>query len=141
MTATKATIGYGSLFQTNQGGSPNDWTALAEVVSVNFPPLTVDVIDAGHEAMPGEYREVLTGIRTAGDVTVVCNFQPVTLQSLFNELNSMLLRQRRLVFPNGTSIVFNAYLISLESGLAAGDVVQATAHFRVTGAPGPLTVV
>jgi hypothetical protein len=141
MTRTLAIIGYGSLFQTNQGGSPDNWSATAEVNSITLPELTRDVIDAGHEAAPNEWREVLVGIPTAGEVDIVANFIPATYQALFAEIGSGTVKSRRVVFPNGSSLVFNAYLISAAIALTVGDLITATAKFRVSGQPGPLTII
>jgi hypothetical protein len=140
MTATLAKLGYGSLFQTSNNDSPLTWTAMSEVRSISLPGLSRDVIDASHESAPNGWREVLTGLLTAGDFSVECNFIKTTYSTLFAELSSTTIKARRIVFPGGTFLEFNAYLISLEGMLDSGAVVLSTAKFRPSGQP-TLTVV
>lgn len=135
MTATLGIIGYGSLFQTSNNDSPLTWTSLSEVKGIGLPALTRDVVDAGHESAPDEWRAVLTGLKSAGEVSVECNFIKTTYQSLLTELGSTTIKTRRIVFPGGTNLVFDAYLISLESGLSAGEIISAVAKFRPSGQP------
>ncbi len=108
---------------------------MSEVKSIGLPALTRDVVDAGHESAPDEWRAVLTGLKNAGEVSVECNFYKTTYQTLLAEMSSTTIKTRRIVFPGGTNLVFDAYLISLESSLAAGDLVTAVAKFRPSGQP------
>lgn len=140
MVATLAIIGYGTVFQTSDGNSPATWTALAEVRALGVPPLTRDVIDAGHESAPDEWRAVLTGLKTAGEISVECNFYKTTYQTLMNELSTTVIKSRRIIFPGGTYLAFDAYLVGLETAAATGDIITAVAKFRPSGTPA-LTVV
>jgi hypothetical protein len=130
MTATLAIIGYGTLFQTSNNDSPLTWSALSEVRSVGLPSLSRDVIDAGHESAPDEWRQILTGLKNAGEITVECNFIKTTYQTLLNELSTTTIKTRRIVFPGGTNLVFDAFLISLDGAITAGDIIVASAKFR-----------
>ena len=78
MAKSLAIIGYGTLFQTGDNASPINWTTLAEVKSLSPPPLSRDVIDAGHESAPGEWREVLTGLHNMAEITMELNFHKIT---------------------------------------------------------------
>jgi len=140
MTRSNAVIGWGTLFQTGDNNSPVTWSALAEVKALTLPPLSRDIIDAGHECAPDEWREVLTGLKNAGDVSVECNFYKTTYQALLNELDDTTIKPRRIILPDGTQLVFNAYLTGVEVGVSVGDLISASAKFRVSGAPGPLTI-
>jgi len=141
MAPTLAIIGYGTLFQTSDGNSPPTWSALAEVTGLDLPEITRDVVDAGHECAPGEWREVLTGIRNAAEISVACNFYKTTYQALLAELTAVAaLKARRIVLPGGTFLAFDAFLIGLQAAAAPGDKIAAVAKFRPSGAPS-LTVV
>jgi hypothetical protein len=140
MTATLAIIGYGTLFQTGDNNSPIGWTTLAEVRGLSLPPLSRDVIDAGHECAPDEWREILTGINTAAEVSLDANFNKTTYATLVAEFGSTDIKTRRIVLPGGSYVTFDAYLVGLEVAVAVGDLVSANAKFRASGAPA-LTVV
>lgn len=140
MTATLAITGYGTLFQTGDTSSPIVYTTLAEVNKLTPPPLTRDIIDAGHESAPDEWREILTGLKTAGEVSLDCNFIKTTYNTLFAELGSTVIKPRRIVYPGGTHLDFDAFLTELDVGLDIGGLMIATAKFRASGTPS-LTVV
>jgi Lambda phage tail tube protein, TTP len=133
MTATRAIIGYGSLFQTSNNDSPLTWSSLSEVRSMTVPPISRSVIDAGHECAPDEWREVLTGLNELGELTVEANFYKTVYQDLLAEFGTRVIKTRRIVFPGGSNLVFDAYLISIESALAKGDIVLAQVKFRPSG--------
>lgn len=135
MTATLAIIGYGTLFQTSDGNSPPNFASLAEVVSVSLPPLSRDVIDAGHESAPNEWRAILTGLKTAGEISLECNFYKTTYQTLLAELDTTIIKGRRIVLPGGSYLAFDAYLIGLDVGIAAADKIPVSVKFRPSGTP------
>src|SRR5678816_1487948 len=120
MTSSLGKIGYGSLFQTSNNDSPLTWSSLSEVKSIGLPVLSRDVIDASHESAPNEWREILTGLLSAGEVSVECNWIKTTYNTLLAELSTTTVKARRIVFPGGTYLEFDAYLISLEGALEIG---------------------
>lgn len=135
MAPTLAIIGYGSAFQTANADSPMTWSALAEVRGMGMPAMTVDVVDASHECAPDEWREVLTGLKGAGEIALDCNFIKTTYQALLAELGTRTIKTRRIVLPGGSNLVFDAFLISIEVGLAVGDLIPCVAKFRPSGEP------
>ena len=138
---TQAQIGWGTLFQTADTGSPSGWATLAETRSLNLPPIERDAISAAHEAMPNQYKEYLVGLKDGGEVSVALNFTFTSYQTLLNEFSSTTIKQRRIVFPNGSTYVFNAWLTGIDTPIAVGDLISTTAKFKVSGQPGPLTIV
>lgn len=140
MTASLAIIGYGTRFQTGDTSSPIVYTSIAEVRTLALPPLSVDTVDAGHESAPDEWREVLTGLKTAGEMSLEMNFHKSSYQTLFNELGTRVIKPRRILLVSGTHIDFNAWLTKLEATFGTADLVSAVASFRASGEP-TLTVV
>lgn len=135
MTASRAIIGYGTLFQTSNNDSPLTWSSLAEVRSIGMPAMSRSVIDAGHECAPDEWREVLTGLNEAGELTVEANFYKAVYQDLLAELGTRVIKVRRIVLPGGSNLVFSAFLISIDSSIATGDIILASVKFRPSGQP------
>lgn len=134
---TAAILGYGSLFQTWNG---TGWVTLAEASAMSLPPLSKDVIDAGHESAPGEWRDVVTGLKSAGEISVSLNFIASEYQARYDDLNSVTFTQRRILLPDDSIYPFNAHLVGLETGVAVGERIAATAKFKVIGQPGPLLI-
>ena len=136
---TLAKIGYGTVFQTDYTlASPIVWVTLAETTGLSLPPLSRDAIDSSHECAPDEWRTFVTGLKSAGEISVTMNFIAAQYQTLQSELASTSTKPRRILFPSGTYFIFNATLLSLEVPVAVGDKLVATAKFKIDGNPGLL---
>lgn len=136
-----ALLGYGTLFQTSDGGSPAVWSTLAEVTSISPPAPTRDNIDLSHENGPDDWRENMPGLISPGEVKLEFNFIPdgTAYADLFAELSDREIRQRRIVFPNGEIMGFYAFLTSLESDVPIDAQMKATATFQLSGQIDPIT--
>jgi hypothetical protein len=135
MTATLARIGYGTTFQTDYTlASPVVWETLSETKGLSLPPLSRDAIDSSHECKPDEWRTFVTGLRSGGEIDVVMNFIASKYLILQTELQDTLSRNRRIVYSNGTVLAFTARLMSLEQPISPGEVLTATAKFKIDGA-------
>ena len=144
--ASQAQIGWGTLFQTESLDSPNVWTTLAEVSAINPPAPSRDAIDTSFGNAPDEWRTSIPGMPGAGEITLEFNFIPSGnspadydyYSDLKLELDDRQIRTRRLVFPRGEILEFDAYLTSISSEVSVGDTLKATAKFQVTGQIGPI---
>jgi hypothetical protein len=138
---TEAMIGYGTLFQTTDSldDSPVVWRTVAEVGDITPPYEERDAIDTSHELAPNEWKTSLPGMKAAGEVSFKLNFIPggETYQALRAELDDEVLYARRLVFPNGAILSFNAYLKRIETDAPTGGVIMASVTFQVSGEIGP----
>jgi len=132
---TAARIGWGSVFQTFNGIS---WVTLGELIDFTMTGMSRDVIDAGHESMPSEWRGIVPGLKSGGEAAVQINFTESEYQKLHAELDSDTIWKRRFVFPDGTTFQFNAILTSLETGVGIGERVSTSAKFKIDGKPGSL---
>jgi len=71
---TKAKTGLGTKVYIGDGASPEVFTALAEVLTVDGPNPTATVVDATSVDTVGGYDEPITGLKSAGEVTIEMNF-------------------------------------------------------------------
>lgn len=135
-----AQLGYGSLFQTSDGGSPPVWWTVAEVTSITPPAVARDSVDLSHENGPDKWREFMPGLKTAGEVKLEFNFIPDggSYSDLFEELSDREIRRRRIVFPNGEVMGFSAFLIALDSDVPLDAQMKATATFQLSGPIDPI---
>lgn len=133
---SNALLGYGTVFNTGDGNSPEVFTAFEEVSGVDLPKPAVDVIDTSHEMPPGSVREPMAGFTDYGEVQISFNFIPgnTSAASLMTELGTHVVRHRQVVFANGHSFAFSGFLKSFESSQATGDKLGGTATFQVVGA-------
>ena len=135
-----AALGYGSLFQTGDGGSPEVWSTVAEVVNISPPGVSRDSVDTSHENGPNEWRESIPGLKTPGEVSIEMNFVPGgdAYADLFAELDDQQIRNRRIMFPGGEVMAFTAFLTGLESEVPVDAQMKATATFTLSGAVDPI---
>lgn len=136
-----ALLGYGTLFQTSDGGSPPIWSSVAEVTDITPPNPSREMIDLSHENGPDEWKESMPGLKTPGEITIEFNFVPGgdVYDDLMLEMDDRTIRQRRIVFPNGAILGFSAFLSSLESTAPLDEQMKATAKFQLSGEIDPIS--
>jgi len=144
--ASRAVLGWGTLFQTESLNSPNTWVTVAEVSNISPPASSRDVLDLSTGNAPNEWRTSIPGMPSPGEVVIDFNFI-VTGNSpnefdyysdLKLEMDDQTIRRRRIVFPNGAAVEFDAYLTDLSSEIPVGAQIKATAKFTVTGEVDPI---
>ncbi len=137
---TLARIGYGTLFKTGDGASPEVFTALAEVTAITPPKMARDTVDVSHEQSPGAWREFIAGMKDGGDVSLDLNFVGAgpAMLALTAELDldgPSAVKNRQITFVDGSKFTFAAILTALEPDAPLDKQMTATATFKVTGKP------
>lgn len=74
MAATEAQIGYLTLLKLGNGASPQVYTTIAEVKSIDGFGFTASELDVTHMESPGGYLERISGMKDGDTMTVLCNF-------------------------------------------------------------------
>ena len=135
--ATSAAIGHGSTFAVGDGGSPEVFTAFAEVVTITPPQLVRDTVDATHMASPEKWREFVPGLRDGGEVSLEMNFIPggPGEDAILIAFQDETAGNWKITFPNAHSWTFAAFCTGFESEVPLDDKMSATATFKVTGKP------
>lgn len=137
MSQTQARIGHGSQFYVGSDSSPIAYTAIAEITSITPPSVTRDVIDATHTGSPDQWREHIPGLKDGGEVSIEMNFVPNSDSSnilVAIQLDSFA-RDFKIVFPEGSTWVFQAFCTGFEPDAPFDDKMTATATFKVSGKP------
>lgn len=137
MSQTQARIGHGSQFYVGSDSSPITYTAIAEITSITPPSVTRDVIDATHTGSPDQWREHIPGLKDGGEVSIEMNFVPNSDSSnilVAIQLDSFA-RDFKIVFPDGSTWVFQAFCTGFEPDAPFDDKMTATATFKVSGKP------
>ncbi len=146
---TLADIGFGTLFQSGAGNSPETFTTFAEVTNITPPNISRDSIDASHEQSPDAWREFIAGLKDGGEVTIEFNFLPgqsstTTMLAEFDLAGPSATKTRRIQFYRSGVVIanweFEGFLTGFEPEAPLDDKMTASATFKVSGKP-VLTVV
>lgn len=141
MPATQATIGYGTLLKRGDGGSPEVFAAIAEVVGITPPQAVADDVEVTHLSSPNRTKEFIQGMIDAGEASFSINWLPS--DSTHDELTGLLANQIsgavknwQVVLPNALlTWTFPGYVKSFEPDeITAGDKLGASVTIKVTGA-------
>lgn len=138
--ATSARIGYGTLFKSGNGASPEVFATLAEVTSITPPAMARDTVDASHEESPGAWREFIAGMKDGGEISLELNFvaggsSSLALMSEFDLDGPLATKNRQIVFPDGSYFAFAAILTAFEPDAPLDDKMTASATYKITGKP------
>lgn len=78
MTTSTGKTGQGVTFEISDGASPSpNWTAVANVRSINPTGKQADEIDFTHLASTGGYREFRQGFKDGGTINLEFHFSPL----------------------------------------------------------------
>jgi hypothetical protein len=94
MSATQASLGYGSKFFTGVTGSPITYNAVLEIASITMTDYTVSEVDATHLQSPNATEETIPGLIKTGTIELTGNYLGDTTQQELDTLG-----QARTVFP------------------------------------------
>jgi predicted secreted protein len=138
--STNARIGYGTLFASGNGASPEVFTDLAEVTNITPPGWARDTVDATHQQSPGAHREFIAALADAGELSIDINYVPggAAVASLEAEkalTGSSAAKNRRITFPDGSYMTFVGILTAFEPDAPIDDKMAASLTFKVSGVP------
>jgi predicted secreted protein len=139
---SEATSGIGTQFKIGDGATPETFTTVAEVKSIEGPELSLDLMDVTNMDSPSYYREVLPGFKNAGEVTLELNFLPAhsthnAVTGLLSKFEGRTLRNYKIVFPNigNTTWSFAGYVTKFSPTANFDEPLNAAVTITVTGAP------
>jgi len=136
MPDTKATTGKGVTFGIGTGtGTPETFTALAEVTSINGVGITVETADATH-LTSGDYDEFIATIMKNKPVTIGINFVPggADEAALLAAAGAQAFKNYQIVYPNGAKYTNKMLMTDFTTGeITRTGKLTATATFAPRG--------
>ena len=138
--STSARMGYGTLFKTGNGASPEVFTTLAETTSITLPAMARDTIEATHNESGGAWREFIAGLKDGGEISLELNFVPggsaaLALTAEMDLDGTLAVKNRQILFPDGSYFSFSGILTSFEPDAPLDDKMAASVTFKVSGKP------
>ena len=137
MAASQGMSAFGTLLKRGDGGSPENFTVIAEVGDIKPPAFSVDTEEVTHQQSPGGFKEYVATLLDAGEVTFDLNFIPTDTshQALLSDMQARVKRNYQVVFPEGTTWTFSAFVTAFESDAPTGGKLSASVTLKVTGQP------
>lgn len=133
---SEATSAQDTYFLTGDGTSPEQFTELAEVISIGGPSESADEIDVTHLRSAGGYREFIASFKDGGEFTLECNFIPgnTTQQAMDADFQSGNKKNRRITYPDGSYHSFLAWVKGrANSDTSVGNKLTVQYTVRVSG--------
>lgn len=132
----------GTQFQMGDGGGPETFTTVAEVMDIGGPALSSDTTDTtSHDSASG-FEDVLPTILRTGEVTFNINYVPThathnATTGLVRDYRLKTRRNYRLIFPDSGSTTwsFAGYVTGFNVNAPVADRLNADVTIKITGAP------
>lgn len=137
-----AIAAFGTLFQMGDGAAPENFTTVAEVVSIGGPSLSLDTVDVTNHSSPGGWEQVVGTVLRSGEITLELNYDPVgathrLTTGLLGQMVAKTVRNYKIVFPNvgATTWSLSALVTGFEPSAAHEDKLSASVTLKVSGQP------
>lgn len=141
---TEARIGWGGRLYLSTDNTEANLAELLECRDCGFPQDETDESEATHLRSPGRRREFVAGLIDGGEFTATFNYIPGNATDLLltGAKEAGTTRKIRIVIPDETgagtpdwNFVTSTFVKRYApDNMVPGDVITATATFRVTGA-------
>ncbi|WP_289009512.1 phage tail tube protein [uncultured Thermomonospora sp.] len=126
---------FGTQLLRGDGGTPEIFTAIANVTSISGPGLSRETIDVTAHDSPDGWMEFVGGLKDAGEVSADINYDPSKHDTLVADFDDDEPRNYQLVFPDSTTWSIQAILTGFEPEAPYDDKLAASLTFKVTGKP------
>lgn len=109
-------------------------SAVAEVVNIGGPNISVDMIDVTHLTSTDSWREFLAGLVDGGEVTMDCNLTTANAAAMFAKLGAASASACTITLA-GTSgtLTFNAHVSGISVSTQVADKIGMTVTLKTTG--------
>jgi hypothetical protein len=133
---------FGTLLKIGDGGEPETFTTIAEVLDIGGPELELGTEESTSHDSPGGWREHVGTLLSAGEVTFDVNFIPTHAThnpstGLIADMVNRVKRNFKLVFPDAaaTTWSFAALVTKLGPAEPVEGKLEASVTLQVTGQP------
>lgn len=132
---TQGQIAYGTLLKLGDGASPEIFTTIAEVASIEGFGFTAAEVPATHMLSPGGYNEYVSGLKDGDTMTVPCNFTTANSILLKTKWDAGTRLNFELNFPSTLpDYDFSAVPLGWHvRGVTPGGLLQVEVTMRISG--------
>lgn len=137
---SNAKFGYGTLVKMGDGGSPETFTAIAELRGdISLPGMESDEIEVTthNNAVNGRAKEKILGLIDPGTLEFEVNYIATDAthiamrQAMYNQTK----KNFQLLSPTGDLTTLSGYVQSMPRTYPVGDAINAQIKILITGLP------
>jgi predicted secreted protein len=130
-------IGLGNFFQRESDDSSDGFATLAGFTEISPPQYTRETQDITDTGDTNGYRRFISGMRDAGEVSLSLNYVPGgdTEDQLLADLESDTAHNYRLLFANGVTCDFSAFVTAVQPTGPMESKMTASVSVKITGKP------
>ncbi len=137
---SNAKFGYGTLVKMGDGGSPETFTAIAELRGdISLPGMESDEIEVTthNNAVNGRAKEKIPGLIDPGTLEFEVNYvaTDVTHIAMRNAMYAQTKKNWQLLSPQGDLTTLSGYVVSMPRTYPVGDAINAQIKILITGLP------
>lgn len=133
---------FGTLLKIGDGGSPESFTTIAEVLDIGGPDLNLDTEETTNHSSTGGWEEFVPTILRSGAVDFEVNFDPNDSThsystGLIADMISRTKRKFQLVFPTTPTVIwaFTAIVTKFAPAEPVAGKLSASVSLKITGQP------
>ena len=141
MPASNAFAAIGGKLKRGDGGSPEAFTDVAELVDISGPSGSLAMIEVTNLGSPGSAREYIASLIDNGTVSCQANFDPTNSQQsptagIISDRDNRVKRNWKVVWSNAaaTTAAFAGFIESFSTDQKTGDKAVFNFAIRIVGA-------
>lgn len=139
---TSALSSFGTLLKKGDGGSPESFATIAEVLDIEGPELALDTEEATSHDSTGGWEEVVGTILRSGEIGFEINYVPTGATAnastgLIADMKNRTRRNFQLVFPDSgnTTWSFTALVTKFAPKAPVAGKLTADISLKLSGQP------
>lgn len=139
---TSALSSFGTLVKKGDGGSPESFTTIAELLDIEGPELELDTEEATSHSSPDGWAEYIGTILDGGEVSFDVNYVPTNAThnattGLIKDMTGRTKRNFQIVFPDSgnTTWSFTALVTKVGPAAPVRGALKGSITLKVTGKP------
>lgn len=139
---TSAISSFGTLLKKGDGGTPESFTTIAELLDIEGPEMELDTEEVTSHSSTDGWAEYIGTILDAGEVSFEVNYVPTNAThnattGLIKDMTARTKRNFTLVFPDSgnTTWSFTALVTSVSPTAAVRGVLNGKIGLKITGKP------
>lgn len=123
---------FGTSWAMHDGAST--YVDVAEVTSISVLDVSVDSIDVSSHDSASQWREFVSGMKDAGELSMEINYDPSLHGAIWSALGTQRNHRITLTDAGAATVAFAGFISGISADAPYDDKLSATVSIKVTGA-------